>query len=859
MYSVTNHMSTAAGSFEELVRRATRDEKNDMRGVAPYPYQVRIAEEGFPDLIQVPTGSGKTMAAVLPWLFRRLHHPDPAVRSSTPRRLVMALPTRALIAQTTRTIKRWLMQLGLHDTIVVYEMMGGGAFTKGHQQQWRLEMHRPTIVVGTLDMIVSRCLVRGYGVMRGSYAIDFALLVNGSHIVVDEIQLVPQATATLRQIAAYQRRCGTAEPSGLTVMSATVDDRVLDTVDNPFSDDSRVIDLGNEDRSGPLAHRLSATRTIRRLSTTTLEPRDLAEAVLERHVDDTLTLVVVNTVDTAIETYTQLRKLRPGVPALLIHSRFRAVERSAQLGALEAIAAGGGVVVSTQCIEAGVDIDARTLVTEVAPWSSIIQRAGRCNRAGALGSGDAVLWWLPGKTDKTPYADADLDAARSALDSLEGEAVTSGRLKEVGAELPEPDLALRLLRWRDFEQLFDTTADLSGSDIDISVYIRPDEDERDVQLAWVPSGWVTQEEAGFGGARNGRAQYPPERLRCQVGIRPATDFVKREDVTAWVFDQSADAWVPARSRPLRPHDLVLVLDVCGGYSTERGFDPKSKDPVDPAPPQPSDGIDVDAASSGEPAPGLVVPETPSAADEAGGVSPSGGWVELGQHLAETAEQARALADVLDPPGVSPELRRAVYAAAALHDVGKAHPDWQQALREANPGDQPAVGTAYAKSPGRNPLRVHRVDGTDKRRVPRAGFRHELVTLFMLSTQAARDHLERLDVPAERHDLVRYLTAAHHGLVRMSARDAKWDGRDGSTLLGCRHDEATPSWRVDAEHELPTATIDLGIFKTGRSDAWSDAARSLLAELGPFRLGYLETLVRMADWRSSAGLPLAGVE
>ena len=73
---------------------------------------------------------------------------------------------------------------------------------------------------------------------------------------------------------------------------------------------------------------------------------------------------------------------------------------------------------------------------------------------------------------------------------------------------------------------------------------------------------------------------------------------------------------------------------------------------------------------------------------------------------------------------------------------------------------------------------------------------------------------------------------------------------------CRH--PTPAWRVGA-HELPTASVDLGIFKTGRSDSWSDSARALLAELGPFRLAYLETLVRMADWRASAGLPLAGAQ
>ena len=58
-----------------------------MCGRRPYPYQRRLAEEGLPELLRVPTGAGKTAAAVLPWLWRRL-----ALRDSAPDRLVYVLP-----------------------------------------------------------------------------------------------------------------------------------------------------------------------------------------------------------------------------------------------------------------------------------------------------------------------------------------------------------------------------------------------------------------------------------------------------------------------------------------------------------------------------------------------------------------------------------------------------------------------------------------------------------------------------------------------------------------------------------------------------------------------------------------------
>jgi CRISPR-associated endonuclease/helicase Cas3 len=72
-----------------------------------------LAEHGLPEVLEVPTGAGKTVAATLPWLYRRRFHDDPAVRVSTPHWLVFTLPMRVLVEQTYDRVVSWVERLGL--------------------------------------------------------------------------------------------------------------------------------------------------------------------------------------------------------------------------------------------------------------------------------------------------------------------------------------------------------------------------------------------------------------------------------------------------------------------------------------------------------------------------------------------------------------------------------------------------------------------------------------------------------------------------------------------------------------------------------------------------------------------------
>lgn len=790
--------------FDEFFRKATTTSEHP-EGFEPHGYQARIARDGLPDVIEAPTGTGKT-GVILAWLWRRLYGPDPG---GTPRRLVYALPQRSLVEQVAGEAGGWLANLGLSDEVALHVVMGGEGKTQRH---WRMDMHLPAIVVGTVDSLVSKALNRGYGIGRASYPVDFALVTNGAHWVIDEIQLCPESTTTLRQLAAFTGRYPVAEPSGLTCMSATVPEGLLETVDNPGI--GTVVTIAAEERTGELKRRLEAARTVRRLAAD--DYKTIAQAARDRHRAGDLTLVVLNTVEAARQVFRHLK----GSPAecTLLHSRFRAVERERLMRAVIERPE-DRIVVSTQVVEAGIDLNAAVLITEAAPWPSLVQRAGRCNRTGLVE--DADLWWVvPPKP--APYDQLDVDATAAALDNLEGSAVTSEDLLACDVAVAEPQVAV--LRRSDFVELFDTSADLSGNDIDVKPYVR-DAEELDAQLAW-----ATWEPAAEDGRPGADAKAPAAEYRCRVPVGMVNALAK--DVAVWRLDQVLGRWtrVNPQSRA-RPGEVLVVSAADGGYDPVTGFDPGARGPVPGCP-------SLDRRS--DPADGT---EERYAADSASVRQRD--WLSLDRHSEQTRDQAAALLRAIKsalPDGAA----RSAVVAAYLHDAGKAYPIWQDALcklAEPEEKDQVAAGKPWAKS------------GRDGRLVFDGGvdFRHELASLLILDGP-----LHGLLAEAPDPDLVRYLVLAHHGRLRVQVRDPADlvltdPGQAGERkILGLAHG-ASADLPVLLGQPASQLTVDLGQFEFGGDRSWTRTALALRDRYGPFVLAYLEAVVRMADWRASAGL------
>jgi CRISPR-associated endonuclease/helicase Cas3 len=789
--------------FEDFFRMAT--------GYAPYGYQIRLAADGLPALLRAPTGAGKT-GVTLAWLWRRLHGPDPA---ATPRRLIYALPQRSLVEQVAGEAGRWLAKLDLTEEVALHVVMGGEGKS---QRQWRLDMHRPAIVVGTVDSLVSKMLNRGYGIGRAIYPIDFALVTNGAHWVIDEVQLCPESTTTLRQMAAFAAALGTAEPLGLTCMSATVPDTLLETVDNPAPGPAGTLTIEPSERTGELAVRLAARRQVRRLPAEAGDHAAIADAARERHRGGALTLVVLNTVPAAQAVFRALRDRSGPAPCVLLHSRFRGVDRQELLTAVTARPRDAGtIVVATQVVEAGLDLDAAVLITEAAPWPSIVQRSGRCNRTGQWA--DAELCWIP-PASHHPYPEQDIAASAAELSALEGTAVTSEDL--LSHDVPVTEQPVAVLRRSDLIGLFDTAPDLSGADLDIAPYVR-DSDDLDVQLAWAT--WPPDDPTG---APPAEAKAPLEKWRCRVPLGPrGLDALTRRGAAVWRMDQALGRWV--RLRPpgrARPGEVLVVAAADGGYHPESGFDPAARDLV---PDSPVLELTADPATGAEDA----------FRDDSLSVDQRG-WVSLDQHSEDTREQAIALLEAMTPD-LPAGASQAVVAAAYAHDAGKAHRIWQDALcRMAPPQDTEAVesGRPWAKSAVSGRLEFE----------GQVGFRHELVSLLLLDGP-----FSGLLTNVSNVDLARYLVLAHHGKLRVQVREPG-DG-DHGVLLGLTANtvEQVPAMLGQPGGELK---VELDQFAFGGERSWTRTALALRDSYGPFVLAYLETLVRIADWRASAGTEAA---
>ena len=419
-----------------------------IHGHDPFPWQQDLVDQlaeydEWPDVLDLPTGAGKTAAmdAAVFHLVLRADTPGKAalrIALVVDRRLVVddafgrakriakAL-RRALCPdmeerEVVREVARRLCRLagGGTSPLIARRLRGGAPL----EHDWARTPTQPTILCSTVDQIGSRLLFRGYGVSDRMKPVHAGLLGVNSLILLDEAHL----SEPFRQTLAAVRHIG-----GAGVRTALLSATLGAEAKRPFG-------LSPADRAHPVlgkrleAHKPAALDVVRGKLPAIAEDfanaaRTMADRLRERGVTPPAVGIVVNRVDLARGVFEILNGDGLFDTTLMI-GRSRDVNRDRiadglapfRTGANNRSQAEPAFIVATQCLEVGVDLDLDGLVTQAASLDALRQRFGRLNRAGrqvpAEGAVLARAEDIAKKADDPVYG----DRIRLTWEALQGRA-----------------------------------------------------------------------------------------------------------------------------------------------------------------------------------------------------------------------------------------------------------------------------------------------------------------------------------------------------------------------------------------------------------------------------------------------------
>ena len=401
----------------------------------PFPWQNRlistVESDGWPETIVLPTSSGKTSVIDIALFSMALRLEE---RKPTFRRIFFTVDRRFVVDEayiTSMKIREKLLS-ALDSSNILGDVARALASASGSEGSSPLDVIRihggiphepvfirnplqPTVVLTTVDQIGSRLLFRGYGISESMRPIHAALTGKDSLIILDEAHLSLPFLNTLEMVKRYQKDQWRMRPVGVDAnfvsMSAT----------HPKMSGT-VFGLEEEDLLNPvLSQRLMIHKPVKlikmergqekvpsqRLKNIAAEfSRRVLNALKESNKNAVIG-VVVNTVSLATTVFNELAG-NNGIEVVKITGRVRPYDRDKILEnvlpkmALErSITASDRplVVISTQAIEVGANLDFDVMITEHAPIDALRQRFGRLNRIGSRTASFGEIVYSPDRLD----------------------------------------------------------------------------------------------------------------------------------------------------------------------------------------------------------------------------------------------------------------------------------------------------------------------------------------------------------------------------------------------------------------------------------------------------------------------------
>ncbi|MCL6444091.1 MAG: type I-U CRISPR-associated helicase/endonuclease Cas3, partial [Alicyclobacillus sp.] len=413
----------------------------DIHGYDPFPWQVRLAEKvvttgKWPGTLDLPTGSGKTAVLDIA-VFQLALEANRGRERQAPVRIAFVVDRRLVVDDVfthadkiarrlrasdlpvTRAIAARLNEMAQSDVPLVIQRLRGGVPREG---DWARTPAQPTILCSTVDQVGSRLLFRGYGVSDRMKPIHAGLLGADCRIFLDEAHLSEPFRQTLEWVKQYKEPVwrevqDEARPWGFTLLTATPGRAEGDPFTLALEDyehhifsirwnaskPARLVQLERTTKSRATSRGRAEGDDIGAKDASAASELDLRVQAIMKELNRGIAClkesgvavpaigIVVNRIGRARAVFNAIkREFADDIyDSILLIGPARAIQRDKLVeGKLKHIRTQAErpikplLLVATQCIEVGADIDLDGLISEAAPLDALRQRFGRLNRAG---------------------------------------------------------------------------------------------------------------------------------------------------------------------------------------------------------------------------------------------------------------------------------------------------------------------------------------------------------------------------------------------------------------------------------------------------------------------------------------------
>ena len=367
--SVLHHADWLASSGNHSYRYAAQEDAQSitmhMKKRIPefegwQDFQQEAAQAAKNIFVQIPTGQGKTEAAVL-WASSRRE----------PQKILFLLPTMV----TTNKMRKRLLELFGSDEVVGLSHGTAQYVLKKEAEEvhetenlrqhylYNRSFFKP-VTVATVDQLIYSFFNWGYWVLTSAAAYN-------ASIVIDEIHVYDAYTFGL---LLESITCIKPYNSRFAIMSASLPAVLKEELEKILPDCTLINEPAFDEKQ----------RHILQIHEHFIE--DEVSNIIADFKSGKKVLIVCNTILKAREIYEAVTDIVPIEKRMLYHSQFILNDKKHKETLLEEISGieGGFLAVCTQIVEVSLDIDFDTLYTENAPIDALIQRLGRVNRKGVI-------------------------------------------------------------------------------------------------------------------------------------------------------------------------------------------------------------------------------------------------------------------------------------------------------------------------------------------------------------------------------------------------------------------------------------------------------------------------------------------